>query len=238
MEEEKLQCGECGFLSDTVCKAEEHAEDYCHTNFFLSEQAVIDQHCCSCTTYCNSQMALELHRKRSGHTEYEETEAKLRREKAEEDRRIEEWVARVQEELKNSMEKVNISFIYASLASGASRLSRQRLLHKQSQMRSCLDVMKQSLKFVDQEQAALNTLVTIVKNVAEQPAEEKFRKIRISKIEERLCFVEAGFKFLKLCKFEIEEGGEFLFLPHFEVEEELLKAANDELKRALSSMEE
>lgn len=55
--------------------------------------------------------ALELHRKRSGHTEYEETEAKLRREKAEEDRRIEEWVARVQEELKNSMEKVNISFI-------------------------------------------------------------------------------------------------------------------------------
>ncbi|KAL1802282.1 hypothetical protein ACET3Z_030929 [Daucus carota] len=224
MEEEKLQCGECGFLSDTVCKAEEHAEDYCHTNFFLSEQAVIDQHCCSCTTYCNSQMALELHRKRSGHTEYEETEAKLRREKAEEDRRIEEWVARVQEELKNSMEK--------------ELRSRQRLLHKQSQMRSCLDVMKQSLKFVDQEQAALNTLVTIVKNVAEQPAEEKFRKIRISKIEERLCFVEAGFKFLKLCKFEIEEGGEFLFLPHFEVEEELLKAANVELKRALSSMEE
>lgn len=50
--------------------------------------------------------------------------------------------------------------------------------------------------------------------------------------------MEAGFKFLKLCKFEVEEGGEFLFLPPYEVEEELLKAANDELKRALSSMEE
>lgn len=58
MEDNKLQCGECGFLSDMVDKAEEHAKDYCHTNFILSEELFIDQHCRSCPTHCNSPMVI------------------------------------------------------------------------------------------------------------------------------------------------------------------------------------
>lgn len=49
--------------------------------------------------------------------------------------------------------------------------------------------------------------------------------------------MEAGFKFLELCKFEKAECGEFLVLPDYEVEEELLKAADEELNRALDGVE-
>lgn len=61
MEGNMLQCGECGFLSDTVGKAEEHAKHYCHTNFILSVESFIDQHCCSCPTHCNSPMVIFFH---------------------------------------------------------------------------------------------------------------------------------------------------------------------------------
>lgn len=50
--------------------------------------------------------------------------------------------------------------------------------------------------------------------------------------------MQDGLKFLELCKFEKVERDEFFFLPYYEVEEELLKAANDELNQALSVMEE
>ncbi|KAK1358864.1 PUB domain-containing protein [Heracleum sosnowskyi] len=222
MEGKKLQCGECGFLSNTVGKAEEHAKNYCHTNFILSEEQFIDQHCCSCPTHCNSPMALELHRKRSDHSEYEDTEAKLRREEA---RRVEEILAKfikAEEEIRILMEK--------------ERRANTRLAIKQQEMRSCLDSIKQSLKFVEQLQRAFDTLVMIVKNVVEKPAEEKYRRIRISAIEKRLGYVEAGFKFLELCKFEKVERGEFLVLPYYEVEDELLEAANVELTQALGEI--
>ncbi|KAL8155510.1 hypothetical protein AgCh_000777 [Apium graveolens] len=224
MENDKLQCGECGFLSNTVGKAEEHAKDYCHTNFILSDDFFIDQHCCSCPTHCNSPMALELHKKKTGHTEYEDTEAKR-------DRLVQEYLAKIEAAMKQRDEQLRIAL-------EKEVRSQTRLLNKKLNMRSCLDSIKQSLKFDEQQQRALKTLVTIVKNVAEHPAEEKFLKIRISTIEKRLGYVQDGFKFLELCKFEKVEGGMFLVLPSYEVEEELLKAANDELNRALSVMEE
>lgn len=57
----------------------------------------------------NILQALELHKKKTGHTEYEDTEAKLKREEAEEARRVEEYLAKFQAAMKEREEEIRIA---------------------------------------------------------------------------------------------------------------------------------
>ncbi|GER33354.1 ubiquitin-associated domain-containing family protein [Striga asiatica] len=62
---------------------------------------------------------------------------------------------------------------------------------------------------------AFQTLLIYVRNVINNPNEEKFRKIRINNpiFQDRIGKFGEGIKFLELCGFEEVEGDNFLFLP-------------------------
>ncbi|XP_075512102.1 uncharacterized protein LOC142547615 [Primulina tabacum] len=109
---------------------------------------------------------------------------------------------------------------------------------KTEQMRECLRTLKQNHKDDDAKvKAAFNTLLTFAKNVATNPNEEKFRKIRLSNanFQERVGKLQGGIEFLQLCGFEKIEGGEFLFLPRDKVDIAVLHSAGSELNSAISN---
>ncbi|XP_058206793.1 uncharacterized protein LOC131320186 isoform X3 [Rhododendron vialii] len=83
---------------------------------------------------------------------------------------------------------------------------------------------------------AFQTLLIYVGNVARNPDEEKFRKIRISNpaFQERVGNMKEGTEFLELCGFEIV-GGKFLFLPRDKVDMEVLKSAGTALNSAITN---
>ncbi|KAI8574276.1 hypothetical protein RHMOL_Rhmol01G0341700 [Rhododendron molle] len=83
---------------------------------------------------------------------------------------------------------------------------------------------------------AFQTLLIYVRNVAKNPDEEKFRKIRISNpaFQERVGNMKEGTEFLELCGFE-RVGGEFLFLPRDKVDMEVLKSAGTALNSAITN---
>ncbi|XP_062078113.1 uncharacterized protein LOC133782759 [Humulus lupulus] len=85
---------------------------------------------------------------------------------------------------------------------------------------------------------AFQTLLTYVGNVARNPDQEKFRKIRMSNpiFKERVGSVKGGVEFLELCGFERrEEGEEFLYLPRENVNMAVLNSAGSELKSAITN---
>ncbi|CAA0819863.1 ubiquitin-associated (UBA)/TS-N domain-containing protein [Striga hermonthica] len=99
---------------------------------------------------------------------------------------------------------------------------------KAEQMRECLRTLKQNHKDDDAKvKTAFNTLLTFAKNVATNPNEEKFRKIRITNanFQERVGKLKGGIEFLELCGFEKMEGGEFLYLPKEKVDIAVLHSA-------------
>ncbi|XP_059632154.1 uncharacterized protein LOC132274829 [Cornus florida] len=109
---------------------------------------------------------------------------------------------------------------------------------KTEQMRECLRSLKQNNKDNDAKvKAAFNTLLTYAKNVAKNPDEEKFRKIRLSNatFQARVGALKGGIEFLELCGFEKIEGGEFLFLPRDKVDMEVLNSAGSELNNAINN---
>ncbi|XP_042516144.1 UBX domain-containing protein 1-like isoform X3 [Macadamia integrifolia] len=82
---------------------------------------------------------------------------------------------------------------------------------------------------------AFQTLLTYVGNVAKNPTEEKFRKIRLNNpsFQERVGSLEGGIEFLELCGFEKIEGGEFLFLSGDKISMAVLNTAGAELNSAI-----
>ncbi|GFZ10616.1 ubiquitin-associated (UBA)/TS-N domain-containing protein [Actinidia rufa] len=84
---------------------------------------------------------------------------------------------------------------------------------------------------------AFNTLLTYAKNVAMNPNEEKFRKIRVSNatFQARIGALKGGIEFLELCGFEKIEGGEYLFLPRDKVDRAVLNSAGTELNNAINN---
>ncbi|OEL22113.1 hypothetical protein BAE44_0016867 [Dichanthelium oligosanthes] len=87
---------------------------------------------------------------------------------------------------------------------------------KAERMRDCLRNLKQQNKDDDAKvKRAFQTLLTYVGNVAKNPDEEKFRKIRLTNatFQERVGNLHGGIEFLELCGFEKLDGNEFLFLP-------------------------
>lgn len=109
---------------------------------------------------------------------------------------------------------------------------------KAEQMRECLRSLKQDHKDDEAKvKTAFNTLLTYVKNVATNPNEEKFRKIRLTNatFQARVGALKGGIEFLELCGFEKIEGGEFLFLPRDKVNRAVLNEAGTELNNAINN---
>ncbi|XP_011045641.1 PREDICTED: UBX domain-containing protein 1 [Populus euphratica] len=109
---------------------------------------------------------------------------------------------------------------------------------KQEQMRECLRSLKQSHKDDDAKvKRAFQTLLTYIGNVAKNPSEEKFRKIRLNNqtFQDRVGSLQGGIGFLELCGFEKIEGDEFLFLARDKVDMAVLNSAGSELTSAINN---
>ncbi|XP_004504346.1 uncharacterized protein [Cicer arietinum] len=109
---------------------------------------------------------------------------------------------------------------------------------KTEQMRECLRSLKQNHKEDDARvKRAFQTLLTYVGNVARNPDEEKFRKIRLSNpaFQERVGALKGGIEFLEICGFEKIDSGEVLFLPRNKVEIPVLNSAGSELDSAIKN---
>ncbi|XP_043719946.1 vicilin-like seed storage protein At2g18540 [Telopea speciosissima] len=107
---------------------------------------------------------------------------------------------------------------------------------KAERMRDCLRSLKQNHKDDDAKvKRAFQTLLTYVGNVAKNPNEEKFRKIRLNNpsFQERVGSLKGGVEFLEVAGFEKIEGGEFLFLPRDKVDMAVLNTAGSELNSAI-----
>ncbi|KAL4558571.1 hypothetical protein LXL04_036772 [Taraxacum kok-saghyz] len=105
-------------------------------------------------------------------------------------------------------------------------------------IRDCLRSLKHDNK--DNEikvKRAFETLLIYVRNVARNPDEDKFRKIRLSNpaFKERVGIFKQGVKFLELCGFERVEGGEYLTLRRSRVNMAVLKSAGNELQSAITN---
>ncbi|XP_028090581.1 uncharacterized protein LOC114290807 [Camellia sinensis] len=109
---------------------------------------------------------------------------------------------------------------------------------KAEQMRECLRSLKKNHKDDKAKvKMAFNTLLTYVKNIATNPNEDKFRKIRLTNaaFHARVGALQGGIEFLELCGFEKIKGGEFLFLPRDKVDRAVLNSAGTELNNAISN---
>ncbi|PQQ09325.1 vicilin-like seed storage protein [Prunus yedoensis var. nudiflora] len=109
---------------------------------------------------------------------------------------------------------------------------------KTEQMRECLRSLKQNHKEDDAKvKRAFQTLLTFVGNVARNPDEEKYRKIRLTNqsFQDRVGSFKGGIEFLELCEFERVEGSEFLFLPRDKVDMAVLNSAGSELDSAIKN---
>ncbi|CAN8311262.1 unnamed protein product [Cochlearia groenlandica] len=101
---------------------------------------------------------------------------------------------------------------------------------KTEQMRECLRSLKQTHKEDDAKvKRAIQTLLTYMGNVAKNPDEEKFRKIRLT--NQTFQAIE----FMELCGFEKLEGGEFLFLPRDKIDSAIINSAGAELNSAINN---
>ncbi|CAH8251183.1 unnamed protein product [Arabidopsis lyrata] len=109
---------------------------------------------------------------------------------------------------------------------------------KTEQMRECLRSLKQTHKEDDAKvKRAFQTLLTYMGNVAKNPDEEKFRKIRLTNqtFQERVGSLRGGIEFMELCGFEKIEGGEFLFLPRDKIDSAIINSAGTELNSAINN---
>ncbi|KAG6598853.1 UBX domain-containing protein 1, partial [Cucurbita argyrosperma subsp. sororia] len=103
-------------------------------------------------------------------------------------------------------------------------------------MRECLRSLRRHQKDdSDKVRTAYRTLFIYVRNVAKNPDEEKFRKIRLSNplFQERVGSLKGGIEFLELCGFE--RGGEFLYLPRDKVDRGALVTAGSLLESAMTN---
>ncbi|KAF3609802.1 hypothetical protein DY000_02044392 [Brassica cretica] len=102
----------------------------------------------------------------------------------------------------------------------------------------CLRSLKQAHKEDDAKvKRAFQTLLTYMGNVAKNPDEEKFRKIRLTNqtFQDRVGSLRGGIEFMELCGFEKMEGGEFLFLPRDKIDPAIINSAGTELNSAINN---
>eukprot|EP00252_Welwitschia_mirabilis_P027767 TRINITY_DN9626_c0_g2_i1.p1 TRINITY_DN9626_c0_g2~~TRINITY_DN9626_c0_g2_i1.p1 ORF type:complete len:418 (+),score=106.11 TRINITY_DN9626_c0_g2_i1:251-1504(+) len=112
-----------------------------------------------------------------------------------------------------------------------------RPVTKVEQMRTCLRQLKHNVKDDAKAKRAFQTLLTYIGNIARNPNEEKFRKIRLGNpsFQERVGNIKEGIEFLELCGFTKDEGCEFLVLPQDKVDLIILNSAGEELNSAITN---
>ncbi|XP_060211135.1 uncharacterized protein LOC132638182 isoform X2 [Lycium barbarum] len=213
-----LQCGDCETLLKSVEEAQQHVNNTCHTNFRESNEAILNLVCTLCRKTCTCKTESDYHTKRTGHTEFQDRTAEVEGEEARRSRR------RIQEYMQLKLEEI----IKSSLPDGPAT--------KAEQMSECLWTIKQNHMDAEAKvKTAFNTLLTFAKNVATNPDEEKYRKIRLSNalFQDRVGKLQGGIEFLELCGFERMEGGEFLYLQREKVDMDVLYSARNELNNAI-----
>nr|GMD64243.1 GPI transamidase component PIG-T [Ipomoea batatas] len=105
-------------------------------------------------------------------------------------------------------------------------------------MRECLRSLRRQYKEDDTKvKRAFQTLLIYCRNVANNPDEEKFRKIRLRNpaFQARVGFCREGIQFLELCGFERVGGDQFLFLPREKLDMAVLKSAGIVLHSAITN---
>ncbi|KAH7683095.1 putative ubiquitin regulatory protein [Dioscorea alata] len=107
-------------------------------------------------------------------------------------------------------------------------------------LQECLRSLKQNHLDEDARvKRAFQTLLTYIANVAKNPENEKFRKIRLSNpaFMDRVGSMFGGIEFLVLCGFEKLKlnGIEYLYMPRDKVDHRILRNAALELNSALNN---
>ncbi|XP_041005058.1 uncharacterized protein LOC121250157 isoform X2 [Juglans microcarpa x Juglans regia] len=106
---------------------------------------------------------------------------------------------------------------------------------KAEHMKECLRTIKHNHQDDGARvRRAFQTLLIYIRNVAKNPDEEKFRKIRLSNLlfQDRVGNLRGGVEFLELCGFERTGGEEYLYLPR---DEAVLNTVGFELKSAMTN---
>ncbi|XP_049344390.1 uncharacterized protein LOC125808771 [Solanum verrucosum] len=238
-----LQCGDCGTLLESVVDAQQHAQNFHHTNFYESKEAIRFLVCSTCgqNSRCHTESA--MHSKRSGHTEFYDRTAEV----AEEEER------RKRDNLRQIL-RVAIDHLNEADTSLAARRRQQLglpsrpvleegqsslpLAARAEQMAECLRTIQQNhMDDAAKVMKALDSLRMFVRNIAMYPDEEKYRKIRINNavFQERVGHLRGGIEFLELCGFERTRGGEHLYMPREDVNMDVLYSAANVLNNAIGN---
>ncbi|KAL5172654.1 UBX domain-containing protein 1 [Glycine soja] len=107
---------------------------------------------------------------------------------------------------------------------------------KADQLRECLRNLKRNHQGEDARvRRAFQTILVYVGNVAKNPKEDKYRKIRLNNplFQDRVGSLNGGVEFLELCGFE--RTGDFLYLPDEKVDMALLNSAGLVLNSAMTN---
>ncbi|RZB60394.1 UBX domain-containing protein 1 isoform B [Glycine soja] len=107
---------------------------------------------------------------------------------------------------------------------------------KAEQLRECLRNLKRNHQGEDARvRRAFQTILVYVGNVAKNPKEDKYRKIRLNNplFQDRVGSLNGGVEFLELCGFE--RTGDFLYLPDEKVDMALLNSAGLVLNSAMTN---
>ncbi|KAK7256079.1 hypothetical protein RIF29_29513 [Crotalaria pallida] len=132
--------------------------------------------------------------------------------------------------------------VHATVRSSATAVQEKKGLKsvytttKVDHLRECLRSLKRSHQGEHARvRRAFETLLIYVGNVAKNPNEEKYRKIRLSNplFQERVGSLKESVGFLELCGFE--KRGDFFYLPREKVDIALLNSAGFVLNSALTN---
>lgn len=106
-----------------------------------------------------------------------------------------------------------------------------------AELRQRLVEMKQHTTDDGTFKTACSTLLKYMGNVARNPDEEKYRRIRLGNavFQQRVASVNGGVEFLELCGFKKDDEGEFLTMPRETVNKELLNGVGGLLDSALKN---
>ncbi|XP_062192049.1 uncharacterized protein LOC133895615 isoform X2 [Phragmites australis] len=106
------------------------------------------------------------------------------------------------------------------------------------QLRDCLRTLKKNHKDDSARVTrAFQILLKIIVNIVKNPAEEKFRRIRLSNpvFKDRVGSLPGGVEFLELCGFQRLSASGYLAMPRDKVDMALLNAAGVEVVSAMEN---
>lgn len=89
----------------------------------------------------------------------------------------------------------------------------------------------------DRVKTCWQTLFKLCANVANNPTEDKFRRIKLTNaaIQQRVTSLTGAVEFLELCGFQKDADGESMVMPEDKVNPLLLQAAGEQLHSAMNN---